>query len=226
MDFYLAGRQNYVCDKVTLGGPFTDITLPPDFKILTKELISQMRYFVTYLPVIDPRSFPLRKLFTQIEEPAHFDHPILRSVDELEIEDGYDGMLPFIDENITSKTVVFSSCDVPHDDVLKLIRNWEKNGKELGTTYKFDDYKAGSQMSTMCQLKKKLSEFKNKRYNGTTESPFLIIPIDNTTSCINVYSTGQTEEFETILKVEHAKQKRQKKQRSEDAPVTCKKAKR
>ncbi|KAF1768071.1 hypothetical protein GCK72_008032 [Caenorhabditis remanei] len=182
LDSYLGIRSKIYVNCLLFVSAIPEF-VPPNILLQINEFRCSVCYSEHLLPIIDPSSFPLKKLRTTIDKPDHLNHPVLTSAKELIVLHGFDGLTQLINQNNTNKHVAFEINTFRPEDLLVLIKNWMENGKEIGTAFKFHDY--GNNQRTMHFLLEDLKEFKNERFNSSLNCPRLIIPI-NTTAEIHV----------------------------------------
>ncbi|KAF1768067.1 hypothetical protein GCK72_008028 [Caenorhabditis remanei] len=149
--------------------------VPPNLILQINELRCCFSYIDGFLPIIDPSSFPLKTLRTAICELTNLNHPVLTSAQELIVLYGFDGLTQLIKHNNTNKRVTFEKYNFRPIDLLVLIENWKKNGKEIGTIFKFHDYKDNLYMH---YLLRELKEFKIESDHHSQVTPILKVPID------------------------------------------------
>ncbi|EFO99212.1 hypothetical protein CRE_17969 [Caenorhabditis remanei] len=147
----------------------------PNFILQINELRCCFKYIDGFLPIIDSSSFPLKTLSTAICELTNLNHPVLTSAQELIVLYGFDGLTQLIKHNNTNKRVTFEKYNFRPVDLLVLIENWMKNGKEIGTTFKFHDYEDNHYMHF---LLRELKEFKIESDHHSQVTPILRVPID------------------------------------------------
>ncbi|EFO99259.1 hypothetical protein CRE_17964 [Caenorhabditis remanei] len=153
--------------------------VPTNLLFQINELICSSHYIDGFLPVIDPSSFPLKKFRTGIDELDHLNYPVLTSAQELTVLHGLGGLTQLINEINTNKLVIFEKYSFRAADPVSLIKSWKENGKEIGTTFKFHDYKAF--LRVMHILLQELKEFENEKFNNhSSNCPRLMIPINKT----------------------------------------------
>ncbi|EFO99157.1 hypothetical protein CRE_17970 [Caenorhabditis remanei] len=144
-------------------------------KLLVSYLKAGSKIYVKCL--IQASCLPLKKLLIAISEPDYLNHPVLTSSKELIVSiNGCDGVTHLINQINTNKRVTFETyCFYTKDPVI-LIRNWMKNGKEIGASFKFHDYEDNGVMHL---LLKELKEFKTESDHHSRVTPILRVPINS-----------------------------------------------
>ncbi|EFO99180.1 hypothetical protein CRE_17987 [Caenorhabditis remanei] len=181
---YLEGRPNIHVGCVHFNYVKGYEQVPLKLNLITNKLVTFCCsvVFTNFLPFLDVRSFPLKKLKIAQENTIDIDHPVRKKLTIQNIMDG----------NV---------------DAVRIIKDWMKNGREIGTEYllsfSFDIYFG----QTLRDLKKEFNEFQNmKGINGRFlrgASRFLI-PMSPTSKIViygtRIKSKGNTV-YQLVLKV-------------------------
>ncbi|EFO99092.1 hypothetical protein CRE_17988 [Caenorhabditis remanei] len=117
--------------------------------------------FRKFLPMIDFRSFPLKKLEITQEESVNVDHPVVHTAEDviLQFNKPYEPMKGI--EKLQREKLTIQNIMTRNVDAVKIIKNWIKNGRKIGTEYflcfSFDVWIQGM----LKDLKREFNEFQN-----------------------------------------------------------------
>ncbi|KAF1768045.1 hypothetical protein GCK72_008006 [Caenorhabditis remanei] len=209
MKKYLEGRPNIHVGCVHFNYVKGYEQVPLKLNLITNKLetFCCSVVFTNFLPILDARSFPLKKLEIAQENTIDIDHPVVNTTEDV--------ILQFIQPNepmngiekLQRKKLTIQNIMDGNVDAVKIIKDWMNNGREVGTEYllsfSFDIYFG----QTLRDLKKEFNEFQNmKGINGRFlrgASRFLI-PMSPTSKIIiygtRIQSKGNTV-YQLVLKV-------------------------
>ncbi|KAF1746542.1 hypothetical protein GCK72_022998 [Caenorhabditis remanei] len=197
INFYIPGRSTIRVHKMDWVHSSLPVFLPADLKLRVNFLKAlYCESFEEAIPLIDPRSFPLKTVVT-IPESSNFDSQIVQLAETLILDF-------FIDETVTvedlkklnNKTVVFE-CFNSKIDMVSLIKYHVETRKKVDTTFVISTSAKGFINDMLHQFELVFGEYKSD-LDGIDErfipelSKFSI-PINNE-SRIQVYAIEDPEE--------------------------------
>ncbi|KAF1746452.1 hypothetical protein GCK72_022908 [Caenorhabditis remanei] len=197
--FYLSERQKFHVNRLHIFSTESRIVLPSDVSLRVNEMrVDGCFSFKNYLSIVDPSSFPLKRLCTLIDGESTFDNPVFNSAETLTCT--FSPRTQFIPltkfDKVLSKNVRIDYTFFWHEKVVELIKHWREVGKEIGTNYVFFKDNKGNITDALTKLNDIFSEFNNK-LEGVDErfiidSPRFLIPM-NSTAEIMMYGNVATE---------------------------------
>ncbi|KAF1768054.1 hypothetical protein GCK72_008015 [Caenorhabditis remanei] len=195
--YYLGDRSNIYVDSIVFEEKVRNL-LPPELNFTINKLETHYCSFGEFLPMINPNSFPLRKLsmvYPEILSNLTLDHPIVHSAGHLYLNVGTRGdQSPMSDiQKLCNKSAFIKSISMKSDDCVKIIRYWRENGKEVGTKFIFTFYLPNCIVPMIKALQEPFEEFQDK-LEGLNERRFIAglprfaIPINNHSTVILAYT--------------------------------------
>ena len=126
--------------------------------------------------MVDSRSFPLKKLKLIQEESIDADHPIIHTTADVIFQfNGQNKPMNGI-EKLQRKKLTIQNIMDGNVDAVRIIKDWMKNGREIGTEYllsfSFDIYLR----QTLSDLKNEFNEFQNMKGINGRYAVFRTIP--------------------------------------------------
>ncbi|KAF1767948.1 hypothetical protein GCK72_007908 [Caenorhabditis remanei] len=133
-NFYISGRSIIHVDWLCWSHGF----LPEDvdLKFRVNSLSTTYSCFNTAISFIDPRSFPLKTLFTSIANTSIFDSQVVKSAETLLLNLAVDRIVTVEDlKKLNNQTVVFKYLDHTTVDMVSLIKYHIETKKATGPTF-------------------------------------------------------------------------------------------
>ncbi|KAF1768040.1 hypothetical protein GCK72_008001 [Caenorhabditis remanei] len=129
-------RANLLVNHLVFSSTDSHIPLNPNLTFTINKLGVYHCNYLRFLPNINPSSFPLEylKIVRTGDSDVLLDHPIIHSAKILEIDSSTG--LPDI-HLLRNKNVFVEYHHLQTADVLRIIRHWMANGKEIGTKFLF-----------------------------------------------------------------------------------------
>ncbi|EFO99153.1 hypothetical protein CRE_17880 [Caenorhabditis remanei] len=193
MKKYLEGKPNIHVGCVGFYYVKSYKQVPLKLNLITNTLVTiGCSNFSNLLPIIDSRSFPLKKLQLFQDRLIYVDHPVVNTTEDVIFQfEGENELIKGI-EKLHRKKLSIHNVGYENIDAVKIINDWIKNGREVGTEYllgfTFDFW-----MKRMLRdLKNEFDEFKddlegiNVRF--LAREPRFLIPISPTSKII-IYGT-------------------------------------
>ncbi|EFO99199.1 hypothetical protein CRE_17882 [Caenorhabditis remanei] len=136
MKKYLEGRPNIQVDHVSFYYVKSYSQVPLKLNLISNKLeafcCSDFRIF---LPMIDSRSFPLKKLKLTQEESIDVDHPVVHTAEDVIFQFSRENELFKDIEKLQREKLIIQNIMRGNVDAVRIIKDWMKNGREIGTEY-------------------------------------------------------------------------------------------
>ncbi|KAF1768063.1 hypothetical protein GCK72_008024 [Caenorhabditis remanei] len=139
--YYMGGRTSVYVKRLDIFGSASSLSWSVDSMFKITELNAEDNYFEDFLPIIDPISFPLKSLQTKTAGLHTYDHPVFRSAEALSFnlfEEHSEAEIICL-HKLPCKTILFE-YDLEWINIVRMIRYWMENPKEIGTKYTFVEY--------------------------------------------------------------------------------------
>ncbi|EFO99078.1 hypothetical protein CRE_17993 [Caenorhabditis remanei] len=190
---YLEARPNILVNCVGFYYVKSYKQVPVKLNLITNTLVTiGCSNFSNLLPIIDSRSCPLKKLKLFQDRLIYVDHPVVNTTEDVIFQfDGENELIKGI-EKLHRKKLSIHNVGYENVDAVKIIKDWIKNGREIGTEYllsfSFDFW-----MRRMLRdLKNEFDEFENDlegiNVRFLDREPRFLIPMSPTSKII-IYGT-------------------------------------
>ncbi|EFO83961.1 hypothetical protein CRE_17434 [Caenorhabditis remanei] len=200
INFVFCGRSIINVDTLRWSDDLFPKFLPVDMKFRSHY------YFNIAIPFIDPRSFPLKTLFTSIANTSIFDIQVVKSAETLILNLDVDRIVTFEDlKKLNNQTVIFKYWSSPRIDLIPLIKWHIETKKDIRTTFVISSVYEGVINGMLREFEQAFIEFRcdldgvNERF--LPGSSRFSIPISDE-SKIHVYATKGSQKgfYEIIVK--------------------------
>ncbi|EFO99266.1 hypothetical protein CRE_17883 [Caenorhabditis remanei] len=159
---YLEGRPNIHVDRVGFYYVKSYEQVPLKLNLITNKLETFCcSDFRNFLPMIGFRSFPLKKLILTQEESIDVDHPVVHTAEDVILQ--FSGQTKLIKsiEKLRREKLIIQNIMKGNVDAVKIIKDWMKNGRKIGTEYLlYFPFNVWIQ-ETLRHLKSEFDEFQN-----------------------------------------------------------------
>ncbi|EFO84005.1 hypothetical protein CRE_17437 [Caenorhabditis remanei] len=130
------GRQISVSREDRMKKFINLFTQDVDLKFRVNSLSTPYACFNSAISFIDPRSLPLKTLYTSIANPSTFDNQIIQFAETLNLNLFIDRIVIVEDlKKLNNKKVVFNYLDYTRVDMVSLIRYHVETKKDIRTTF-------------------------------------------------------------------------------------------
>ncbi|EFO99104.1 hypothetical protein CRE_17885 [Caenorhabditis remanei] len=159
---YLEERPNIHVDHVGIYSVKFYEQVPVKLNLITNKLHTFCcSDFRNSLPMIDSRSFPLKKLKLTQEESIDVDHPIIHTTEDVIFQFSKRNELIRGIEKLQRKKLTIQNIMNGNVDAVRIIKDWMKNGREIGTEYLlYFPFNVGIK-GVLKDLKREFDEFRN-----------------------------------------------------------------
>ncbi|KAF1767990.1 hypothetical protein GCK72_007951 [Caenorhabditis remanei] len=136
INYYICGRSIIHMDSLD----WCDSFLPDDKGVNLKFRVNSLKAhfpedFKTVIPLIDPRSFPLKTLVT-IPNTSTFDSQIVQLAETVILNFMIDQIVTVEDlKKLNNKTVIFERFSFSRIEMIPLIKHHVETKKDIGTTF-------------------------------------------------------------------------------------------
>ncbi|KAF1767936.1 hypothetical protein GCK72_007896 [Caenorhabditis remanei] len=140
INYFFCGRSIINVDTLRWFDDLFPDFLPVDMKFIVNSLSAVSFSFNTAIPFIDPRSFPLKTLFTSIANTSIFDIQVVKSAETLNLNLNVDRIVTVEDlKKLNNKKVVFERVYYSRIDfislIVPLIKYHIETKKDIRTTF-------------------------------------------------------------------------------------------
>ncbi|EFO84468.1 hypothetical protein CRE_18115 [Caenorhabditis remanei] len=175
-------------------------SLPAGLKLRVNYFDTELEYFENNLFLIDPISFPLKKLWTGLTGPATFDHPVVKSVETLKLRSSDEGPinnLEFI-KKLTNQTVIFTNLEWTRGgtiEIVELVQYLVKKPEEIKSDYVIYARGEAYLSETFSKLENAFGQFidelEDVKERFISDKPRFSIPT-NSNSNLHIYGVHRT----------------------------------
>ncbi|EFO99245.1 hypothetical protein CRE_17879 [Caenorhabditis remanei] len=160
--------------------------------------------FRNFLPMIDSRSFPLKKLKLIQEESIDADHPIIHTTADVVFQfNGQNEPMNGI-EKLQREKLTILNIGYKNVDAVKIIKDWIKNGRKIGTEYFLCFTYLDWIQWVLSDLKNEFDEFQNDlegiNVRFLAREPRFSIPMSPTSKII-IYGTEIQSKDRTVYQL-------------------------
>ncbi|KAF1768038.1 hypothetical protein GCK72_007999 [Caenorhabditis remanei] len=160
--------------------------------------------FRNFLPMIDSRSFPLKKLKLTEEESIDVDHPVVHTAQDVILQFSQKNRLIRGIEKLQRKKLTIQNIMNGNVDAVRIIKDWVKNGREIGTEYLLCFFSNAWIQRMLRDLKNEFHEFQNNlkgvNVRFLKRAPRFSIPM-NPISKIIIYGTEIQSKDDTVYQL-------------------------
>ncbi|KAF1768039.1 hypothetical protein GCK72_008000 [Caenorhabditis remanei] len=202
---YLEGRPNIHVDRAKFLYMKSYEQVPLKLNLIINTLVTMgCSDFRNFLPMIDSRSFPLKKLKLIQEESIDADHPIIHTTEDVVFQfNGENELIKGI-EKLQREKLTIQNIGYKNVDAVKIIKDWIKNGRKIGTEYFLCFTFQYWIRWVLIDLEKEFDEFQNDlegiNVQFLAREPRFSIPI-NPTSKIIIYGTEIQSKDRTVYQL-------------------------
>ncbi|EFO84051.1 hypothetical protein CRE_17464 [Caenorhabditis remanei] len=143
VNFFFCGRSIIHVHRLCWCDRMFQNFLPVGMKFRVNSLTAISDYFNTAIPFIDPRSFPLKTLFTSIANTSIVDMQVVKLTETLLLNLAIDRVVTIEDlKKLNNQRVIFKRCCFSRIDLIPLIKYHIETKKDINTTFVIPtDYK-------------------------------------------------------------------------------------
>ena len=159
-DFCLGGRSEIYVNHVSFGGSsLTMGNLPANFSLTVNKFLASHGNFESFLPAINPISYPLYSVEISTTDVLSLNHPVLHTAQNLTIITNQDtDHEHLLIDKIRNKNVSIGYEFIILVDLLEIIEDWMFYKREIGTTFTFFEDFRNDVSRTLNQLYEELHD--------------------------------------------------------------------
>ncbi|EFO99105.1 hypothetical protein CRE_17874 [Caenorhabditis remanei] len=193
MKKYLERRPNILVDRVEFNNLKFYKKAPVKLNLIINTLVTMgCSDFRNFFPMIDSRSFPLKKLEITQEKSINIDNTVVHTTEDVILQFNKPYELIKGIEKLHTKKLTIQNIMSKNVDAVKIIKDWMKNGRKIGTDY-FLCFSFGVWIKGVLKdLKREFNEFQNDlegiNVRFLDREPRFLIPMSPTSKII-IYGT-------------------------------------